>query len=100
MADQTSTPRPGNELYFTTGTRRYERIGNTLVVVTEGARITITLGDITRIGVSVTDSSVVVNKTTRKAAQATENKPAAAKPQASKPAAAKPAARKPAGAAK
>ena len=32
-----------NEIYFTRNTRRAGRIGDTMVVVTEGARITITL---------------------------------------------------------
>ena len=34
-----------NELYFTRQTKRAQRLGDTLVVVTEGARVTITLQD-------------------------------------------------------
>jgi|SRR5580765_1065197 len=88
--------QPGNELYFTRGTKRFARIGDTLRVVTEGATITITLGDlhgqpVTRVGVVVTEPNVVVNKSVRKSARVTENiEPAPAAPQA----AAKPAARK------
>ena|SRR5580765_5329642 len=115
MTSKTSTPaqpaQPGNELYFTSGTKRAARIGRTMVVVTEGARITITLpardGEPTRVGVVVTSENVVVNKSTRKAARTTENvepapvaePQAAAKPAARKPAAAKAPARKPAAAA-
>jgi hypothetical protein len=95
MTSQTSqtsqTGQTGNELYFTKSTKRYARIGDTLRVVTEGATITITLGDITRVGVVVTEPGVVVNKSTRKRATATENTEpqAARKPAARKPAAAK-----------
>jgi hypothetical protein len=116
MTSTTSTTaQPGNELWFTRGTKRFERIGDTLNVVTEGASVQITLGSdgITRVKVVVTAPNVVVNKSVRKSAQATENKPevtdaslaalraqltepAPAKPAAAKPAARKPAARKPA----
>jgi hypothetical protein len=34
-----------NEIYFTRGTKRAQRLGDTLIVVTEGARVTITLQD-------------------------------------------------------
>jgi hypothetical protein len=82
----TSTPapaQPGNELYFTKGTKRFERIGSTLRVVTEGATIEITLGDATAITVTA-DAGVSVTKRVRKPAA---RKQAAAKPAA--PAAAK-----------
>jgi hypothetical protein len=92
MTSQTSQPsQPGNELWFTRGTRRYARIGETMRVVTEGAVIEITLdsGGITRVSVTH-DAGVSVIKRVRK--------PAAAKPATAKPATAKPAAK--AGAAK
>ena len=96
--NSTTTPAPGNELWFTKGTKRFERIGDTLVLVTEGARITVQLGDITRVSVVVTEPNVVVNKSTRVRARTTDNpptpKPAARKRAAVKPAAAKPAAAK------
>jgi hypothetical protein len=34
-----------NEIYFTRNTKRAQRIGDTLVIVTDGARITVTLQD-------------------------------------------------------
>jgi hypothetical protein len=97
MTRQTSQPaQPGNELYFTAGTKRAARIGRTMVVVTDGARIEITLpvrdGEATAITVTRDPDVKVANRV---------RKPAAVKPQASKPAAKPQAARKqPAGAAK
>jgi hypothetical protein len=92
MTSTNQTAQPGNELFFTRGTKRFQRIGDTLRVVTEGATVEITLGSdgITRVKVAVTAPNVVVRQSTRKAARATENKPEGTEPQATAPAAAKP----------
>jgi hypothetical protein len=82
-----------NEIYFTRGTKRAQRLGDTLVVVTEGARVTITLQD------DGQPAKVTVAKTTPRAAKpaaaatATAPKTATARPPRPKVAvAAKPAA--------
>ena len=81
QTNQTSQPgQPGNDLYFTRKTKRYARIGDTLRVVTEGAEITITLGDFTHVSVVVTEPNVVVRKSVRKAATASPVTPQATEP--------------------
>ena len=60
-----------NEIYFTRNTRRAGRIGDTMVVVTEGARITITLQP------NGQPAKVTVAKATPRTATATATAPKA-----------------------
>jgi hypothetical protein len=65
-----------NHLYFTRATKRYERIGDTLVIVTEGATITITLN-----ATAGTPATVKVSKpAARKPATPDARKPATCPP--------------------
>jgi hypothetical protein len=90
-----------NTLVFTRQTKRYARIGDTLIIQTEGATVEITLGNVTRVTTKPqagyraeslrTDDNTQV---TRVSAIVTDRKVAAARPQAAKPQAAKPQAAK------
>ena len=60
-----------NEIYFTRGTKRAQRLGDTLIVVTEGARVTITLQP------NGQPAKVTVAKATPRTATATATAPKA-----------------------
>ena len=75
-----------NEIYFTRGTKRAQRLGDTLIVVTEGARVTITLqpnGQPAKVTVAkATPRTATATATAPKATPATAPKATPATPRA------------------
>ena len=71
MTSTTSTTSTSNEKYFTRKTRLYDRIGPEFVLVTEGARVVVTLNPDNTTSITVlADAGVKVIKRTRTPAAA------------------------------